>query len=240
MFRQKNSEPNISPQSRLDEATSTMANRPTDSFVKVLALAKEGFTPAKNDVAGFYMNGIGCRKDEVQAVRWYEEAWREGDIMAGLNLAQLKMHGIGTKIDVNGALGICLDTFKTENEYHEGAEGLLKKIMMVLGEPPRDELNRYLSLFVKHIHSENFKLADNVITEAIDKYPAVWGLYKNRAIARSRIDDYAGAKSDLDIAIALNPQDSSLFEMRGMMRFNLRDPNADEDFRHSEKMKKEV
>lgn len=223
-------------QKRFDYAVSLAGSQPKACFVQMLALAEEGFTPAKNDVAGYYYQGIGCEQDSTQAVRWYGEAWQDGDALAGLNLAQHKLYGIGTVADANGSLRICLDVLSYENDYHDFAVGLLNKAMNTLEKPSMVDLNALLSKFINLMNSGNNDQALIVISKAIEKYPSLWGLYKNRAVIRSHMDDYAGAKADLNIAIALNPNERSLYEMRWMMRFNLHDPNAQEDLERFKQM----
>jgi TPR repeat protein len=55
------------------------------AFVAMLALAKDGFAPAMNDVANLYSVGFGVGLDKREALRCWRRAASKGDMCAAIN-----------------------------------------------------------------------------------------------------------------------------------------------------------
>ena len=83
-------------------------------FEETLALAKQGDARAQFRIGFFYRNGIGCTKDDVKAVEWYEKAALQGNGCAMVSLGS--MYEIGDsdslKKDSGRALKYYQDAFE--------------------------------------------------------------------------------------------------------------------------------
>ena len=51
-------------------------------------LAEQGSAKAQNIIGTMYLHGLGLPKDEAQAVAWWRKAYRHGDRLSGLELAE--------------------------------------------------------------------------------------------------------------------------------------------------------
>jgi TPR repeat protein len=66
------------------------------AFVAMLALAKDGFASAMNDVANLYSVGFGVGLDKREALRWWRRAASKGDMCAAINLGTVYRLRLGS------------------------------------------------------------------------------------------------------------------------------------------------
>lgn len=64
------------------------------------ALAADGDTEAQCNLARLYQDGLGVRRDDSQAARWYERAARRGNPVAQSELSVLYAYGRGVPVDL--------------------------------------------------------------------------------------------------------------------------------------------
>lgn len=79
------------------------ANNLPLAYKKFLIAAKAGHTDSQYNIALMYEKGIGVKKNEKEAVIWYEKAALLGHSAAQFNLGVLYENGRGTPVDFTKA-----------------------------------------------------------------------------------------------------------------------------------------
>ncbi len=76
----------------------------SDAYQLLLPEAKKGNSFAQYNVAFFLSNGLGVKKDEREAFKWYEKAALQGDTDSQTNLGSMYEKGSGVDKDLKKAL----------------------------------------------------------------------------------------------------------------------------------------
>lgn len=77
---------------------------PEKSFGMVEKIADQGYLPAQNAMAVYYLNGIGTQKDPKKAFALFQKGAEQGHAIAQYNLGESYRNGFGTQENLEKAL----------------------------------------------------------------------------------------------------------------------------------------